>query len=72
MNQQGTRKKTLSQIIGEEKNHSQGKLLSLSTYFHFHWNQTLLEKSRIRETPTLSTDADSRTDTNLKRLRDLS
>ena len=30
------------------------------------------EKSRIRETPTLSTDADSRTDTNLKRLRDLS
>ena len=31
-----------------------------------------LEKSRIRETPTLSTDADSRTDTNLKRLRDLS
>ena len=31
-----------------------------------------LEKSRIRETPTLSTDADSRKDTNLKRLRDLS
>ena len=31
-----------------------------------------MEKSRIRETPTLSTDADSRTDTNLKRLRDLS
>ena len=30
------------------------------------------KKSRIRETPTLSTDADSRTDTNLKRLRDLS
>ena len=30
------------------------------------------EKFRIRETPTLSTDADSRTDTNLKRLRDLS
>ena len=29
-------------------------------------------KSRIRETPTLSTDADSRTDTNLKRSRDLS
>ena len=29
------------------------------------------KKSRIRETPTLSTDADSRTDTNLKRLRDL-
>ena len=28
------------------------------------------EKSRIRETPTLSTDGDSRTDTNLKRLRD--
>ena len=31
-----------------------------------------LKKSRIRETPTLSTDADSRTDTNLKRLHDLS
>ena len=29
-------------------------------------------KSRIRETPTLSTDADRRTYTNLKRLRDLS
>ena len=29
------------------------------------------EKSRIRETPSLSTDADSRTDTNLKRKRDL-
>ena len=31
-----------------------------------------MTKSRIRETPTLSNDADSRTDTNLKRLRDLS
>ena len=31
-----------------------------------------LKKPRIRETPTLSTDADSRTNTNLKRLRDLS
>ena len=30
------------------------------------------KKSRIWETPILSTDADSRTDTNLKRLRDLS
>ena len=30
------------------------------------------EKSHIRETPTLSTDADSRVNTNLKRLRDLS
>ena len=30
------------------------------------------KKSRPRETPTLSTDADSKTDTNLKRLRDLS
>ena len=29
------------------------------------------KKSRIRETPTLSTDAVSRTDTNFKRLRDL-
>ena len=33
---------------------------------------TLLEKSRIRETKNLSTDADSRTDTILERLRDLS
>ena len=32
--------------------------------------QCLCKKSRILETPTLSTDADSRTDTNLKRLRD--
>ena len=31
-----------------------------------------IKKSRIRETPTLSTDADSRTNTNWKRLRDLS
>ena len=30
------------------------------------------KKSRIRETPTLSTDADRRTDTNLKRLRNFS
>ena len=30
------------------------------------------KKSRIRETPTLSTDADSGTNTNLKRKRDLS
>ena len=30
------------------------------------------KKSRIWETPTLSPDADSRTDTNLKRLRDVS
>ena len=32
----------------------------------------ITKKSRIRETPTLSTNADSRTDTNLKKLRDLS
>ena len=30
------------------------------------------KKSCIRETPNLSTDADSRTDTNMKRLCDLS
>ena len=30
------------------------------------------KKSRIRETPTLSTAVDSKTDTNLKRLRNLS
>ena len=37
-----------------------------------HLREDILKKSHIRETPTLSTDADSRTDTNLKRLRDLS
>ena len=35
-------------------------------------NNGLTKKYRIRETPTLSTDADRRTDTNLKRLSDLS
>ena len=34
--------------------------------------QDCVKKSRIRETPIILTDADSRTDTNLKRLRDLS
>ena len=33
---------------------------------------SLSQKSRIRETKNLSTDADSRTDTILERLRDLS
>ena len=48
------------------------------SYFEINmWFQRLniasmAKKSRIRETPTLSTDADSRADTNLKRLRDLS
>ena len=32
----------------------------------------VIQKFRIRETPTLSTDADSRTDTNLKGKQDLS
>ena len=51
---------------------------SFSHYFQFfiqswYWNSnTTNKKSRIRETPTLSTDADSRTDTNLKRKQDLS
>ena len=49
-----------------------------STHFGPDLYYTLLtrpissQKSRIRETPTLSTDANRRTDTNLKRLRDLS
>ena len=34
--------------------------------------KAIQKKSRIRETPTLWTDADSGTDTNLKRKRDLS
>ena len=33
--------------------------------------ELIVEKSRIQETPTLSTDADSRTDTILERLRDI-
>ena len=33
--------------------------------------KAIKKKSRIRETPTLLTDADSRTDTILERLRDL-
>ena len=56
-------------------------------YLGKHWllypNKTVLEleiyrrkdlkkKSRIRETKNLSTDADSRTDTILERMRDLS
>ena len=31
-----------------------------------------MQEPQLSETPTLSTDADRRTDTNLKRLRDLS
>ena len=46
-------------------------------FYHFLMTRQLilstrgLKKSRIRETPILSTDADSRTDTILERLRDL-
>ena len=47
---------------------SHGFALSEHKYLVFF--MFLEKKSRIRETPTLSTDADSRTDTNLKRLRD--
>ena len=36
-----------------------------------YWCKIIILKSRIRETPTLSTDADSRTDTILERLHDL-
>ena len=39
---------------------------------NYKYSKIQKKKSRIRETPTLSTDADSRTDTNLKRLRNLS
>ena len=35
------------------------------------YSKVYMEKSRIQETPTLSTDANSRTDTILGRLRDL-
>ena len=37
-----------------------------------HFKHLVLKKSRIRETKNLSTDADSRTNTNFKRLRDFS
>ena len=51
----------------------QQRLQKLNLLVDFKNAQQLLDKkSRIRETPTLSTDADRRTDTNLKRLRDLS
>ena len=43
-----------------------------SKKYLFAQKTTCTKKSRIRETQTLSTDADSRTNTNLKRLRDLS
>ena len=41
-------------------------------WYYFFGGKSDQKKSRIRETPTLSTDAGRRTDTNLKRLRDLS
>ena len=41
-------------------------------FLYIYFFLLIYKKSRIRETPTLSTNADSRTDTNLKRLRDLS
>ena len=43
----------------------------LLSCYHFTLHQTLHKKSRIRETPTLLTDEDSRTDTILERLRGL-
>ena len=51
--------------------------LSMQVWFYLLlYNSFFVEnnrkKSRIRETPTLSLVADSRTDTNLKRLCDLS
>ena len=49
-----------------------GLLISHAFHYFYLTKHLVKKKSRIRETPTLSTDADSRTDTNLKRLRDLS
>ena len=51
---------------------SPSSLLSLMEYFRYWIFEVAHKKSRVRETPTLSTNADSRTNTNLKRLRDLS
>ena len=44
-------------------------ILSIGRY---QFKSSTFKKSRIRETKNLSTDADSRTDTILERLRDLS
>ena len=48
------------------------RYLVVKETFSLSFYDIITEKSRIRETPTLSTDADNRTDTNLKRLHDLS
>ena len=40
--------------------------------YMFSSGYTFINKSRIRETPTLSTDVDSKTDKILERLRDFS
>ena len=47
---------------------------SLKVFLAWIYNpfEIVFLKNRIRGTPSLSTDADSRTDTNLKGLRDLS
>ena len=46
--------------------------IALPSSFHTLHSSLVHKKSRIRETKNLSTDADSRTDTILERLRDLS
>ena len=45
---------------------------TIVTHFFKKFMGSALKKSRIWETPTLSTDADSRTKTILERLHDLS
>ena len=70
-------KKVYSDILGNEHNFYwwsahvcyQMDRIKLFAWIHVTF-QSVLKKSRIRETPTLSTDADNRTDTNLKRLHD--
>ena len=46
-------------------------LIPIKYAFGITVNDPPLKKSRIRETKNLSTDADSKTDTILERLRDL-
>ena len=50
----------------------QSTLTNPEGYLTDHIDKSLTNKSRIRETPNLSTDADSRTNTILERLHDLS
>ena len=57
-------------LAGNLSTNSIPLIISLISFFHYFKN--VPEKSRIRETKNLTTNAYSRTDTILERLRDLS